>query len=178
MCTCAHPILRWYTSSVPLTYLICSGTHATRWLDYYGWYDILDIYYISTYTWCMSPNGWYYLHLLVLHPSSTQCACLIHGVCLHLLGGAGTHLGGISSAWWSHLLDTCLLPHLYILDTRWVRLLWMVWYTRYLLHLYIYMVYVSKWVVLALLIWYHPSSTQCTCVCRWYEGPYLLSEDC
>ena len=32
---------------------------------------------------------------LAPYPSSTQCACLIHGVCLHLLG-VGTHLGGVT----------------------------------------------------------------------------------
>ena len=31
--------------------------------DYYGWYEILDIYYyISTSTWYMSQNAWYYLY--------------------------------------------------------------------------------------------------------------------
>ena len=47
----------------------------------------------------------------------------------------------------------------------------------WILHLYIYMVYVSKWVVLPLIhLVLHTSSTQCACV---VDGmwTYLVSED-
>ena len=75
---------RWYTSSAwcitPL--MLCHLLLGVRYqvegmLDYYGWYEILDIYYyISTSTWCMSPNGWYYLliwyHIPLLHHVRVQ----------------------------------------------------------------------------------------------------------